>query len=84
ADTALDSKNATLVEEIRHVSKRRSNLNDALAWAAARWSVDQAVAAGATVIYLEDLRSMEAGGRGRTHNTRMSQTVRGQIADRMR
>ncbi|MFE2583818.1 zinc ribbon domain-containing protein, partial [Streptomyces sp. NPDC059378] len=39
---------------------------------------------GATVIYLEDLRSMEAGGMGRTQNTRMSQTVRGQIADRMR
>jgi hypothetical protein len=36
------------------------------------------------VIYLEDLRSMEAGGMGRTQNTRMSQTVRGQIADRMR
>jgi IS605 OrfB family transposase len=71
------------------VSERRSNLNDALAWAAARWAaarwaVDQAVAAHATVIYLEDLRSMEAGGMGRTHNTRMSQTVRGRIADRMR
>ncbi len=66
------------------MSERRSNLNDALAWAAARWAVDQAVAAGATVIYLEDLRSMEAGGMGRTQNTRMSQMVRGQIADRMR
>ncbi|MFI6359211.1 zinc ribbon domain-containing protein [Streptomyces sp. NPDC050743] len=84
ADTALDSKNATLVEEIRRVSERRSNLNDALAFSAARWTVDQAIAAGATVIYMEDLRSMEAGGQGRTHNTRLSQTVRGQIADRMR
>jgi hypothetical protein len=45
-----------------------------------RWTVDQAIAARATVIYLEDLRSMEAGGMGRTHNTRTSQTVRGQIA----
>lgn len=84
ADSALDGKAATLAEEIRRVSERRSNLNDALAWAGARWAVDQAVAAGATVIYLEDLRSMEAGGMGRTHNIRMSQTVRGQIADRMR
>ncbi len=84
ADPALDGKNAVLKEEIRRVSQRRSNLNDALAWAAARWTVDQAVAVGATVIYLEDLRSMEAGGMGRTQNTRMSQTVRGQIADRMR
>ena len=55
-----------------------------LAWAAARWTVDQAAAVGATVIYLEDLRSMEARGMGRTQNTRMSQTVRGQIADRTR
>jgi hypothetical protein len=36
------------------------------------------------VIYVEDLRSMEALGMGRTMNTRMSQTVRGQIVDRMR
>ncbi|MGW4984132.1 zinc ribbon domain-containing protein [Streptomyces mirabilis] len=84
ADPSLDSRAATLAEEIRRVSARRSNLNDALAWSAARWAVDQAVAAGATVIYLEDLRSMEAGGMGRTQNTRLSQTVRGQIADHMR
>ena len=84
ADPALDGKRAVLAEEIRRISERRLHLNDALAWAAARWAVDQAVAAQATVIYLEDLRSMEAGGMGRTHNTRMSQTVRGQIADRMR
>ncbi|MEU6650795.1 zinc ribbon domain-containing protein [Streptomyces sp. NPDC046900] len=73
-----------LRSEIQHVSNRRSNLNDALAWAAARWTVDQAIAAGATVVYVEDLRSMEAGGMGRTLNTRLSQQVRGQIADRMR
>jgi transposase-like protein len=84
ANPALDAKAAVLAEEIRRVSERRSNLNDALAWSAARWTVDQAVAAGATVIYLEDLRTMETGGMGRTQNTRMSQTVRGQIADRMR
>ncbi|MEV6296526.1 zinc ribbon domain-containing protein [Streptomyces sp. NPDC051896] len=84
ADATLDNQAATAAEEIRRISERRSNLNNALAWGAARWAVDQAVAAGATVIYLEDLRSMEAGGMGRTHNTRLSQTVRGQIADRMR
>jgi hypothetical protein len=80
----LAPKNAALAQEIRHLSQRRSNLNDALAWSAARWAVDQAIAAGASVIYLEDLRSMEARGMGRTHNTRLSQAVRGQIADRMR
>ncbi|MFJ4368071.1 zinc ribbon domain-containing protein [Streptomyces chartreusis] len=80
----LTSRHATLTEESRRVADRRSNLNDALAWSAARWAVDQAIAAGATVIYLEDLRSMQARGMGRTHNTRLSQAVRGQIADRMR
>jgi hypothetical protein len=66
ADPALESKTAALTREIHRVSKRRSNLNDALAWSAARWTVDQAIAAKASVIYLEDLRSMEAGGMGRT------------------
>ncbi|MFF7598772.1 hypothetical protein [Streptomyces mirabilis] len=40
-------KLAMLAEEIRHVSDRRSNLDDALAGAAARWAVDQAITAGA-------------------------------------
>ncbi|MGC0377172.1 zinc ribbon domain-containing protein [Streptomyces sp. SAI-229] len=66
------------------MSARRSNLNAALAWSAARWTVDQAIAAGASVIYVEDLRSMEARGMGRTLNTRLSQQVRGQIVDRIR
>ncbi|MFD7409703.1 zinc ribbon domain-containing protein [Streptomyces sp. NPDC059866] len=80
----LSGKHEVLREELQRVGDRRSNLNDALARAAARWAVDQAIAAHATVIYLEDLRSMEAGGMGRTHNTRLSQTVRGQIADCIR
>jgi transposase-like protein len=80
----LATRHQTLAREIRRVSARRSNLNDALARAAARWAVDQAIAAGATVIYVEDLRSMEARGMGRTMNARLSQAVRGQIADRMR
>ena len=80
----LADRHQVLRDEIRHVSDRRSNLNDALAWAAARWTVDQAIAAGASVIYVEDLRSMEAKGMGRTMNTRLSQQVRGQIVDRMR
>ena len=80
----LTGKHAVLDEEIRHVSSRRSNLNDALACSSARWAVDQAIAAGASVIYVEDLRSMEARGMGRTVNTRLSQQVRGQIVGRMR
>lgn len=80
----LRDRQAALREEILHVSERRAHLNEALAWAAARWTVDQAVAAGASVVYLEDLRSMEARGMGRTMNTRLSQTVRGSIAARIR
>ncbi|MGN9843884.1 zinc ribbon domain-containing protein [Nonomuraea sp. H19] len=81
---ALPGKQALLSEEIRHICERRTNLNDALACAAGRWVVDQAIAAKATVIYLEDLRSLEARGMGRTLNTRLSQQVRGQIAVRIR
>jgi IS605 OrfB family transposase len=80
----LTARRAILAEQMRQVSERRSNLNDALARSAARWTVDQAIAAGASVIYLEDLRSMEARGMGRTLNTRLSQTVRGKIASWIR
>ncbi|MFH8731736.1 MULTISPECIES: zinc ribbon domain-containing protein [unclassified Streptomyces] len=81
---ALTGRHHILRDEIRHVCDRRAHLNDALAWAAARWTVDQAITASATVIYVEDLRSMEAKGMGRTLNTRLSQQVRGQIVVRMR
>jgi IS605 OrfB family transposase len=80
----LTAGHQVLDGEIRHVCARRSHLNDALARAAARWTVDQALAAGASVIYLEDLRSMEARGMGRSLNTRLSQQVRGQIVDSIR
>ncbi|MFE9658125.1 zinc ribbon domain-containing protein [Micromonospora sp. NPDC006431] len=80
-DEQVSAKHEVLAGEIRHVSTRRAN---ALAWAAARWTVDQAIAARATVIYLEDLRSMEAKGMGHSLNTRLSQQVRGKISDRMR
>ncbi|RKN72891.1 transposase [Streptomyces klenkii] len=80
----LAARHAVLTGEIRAVSARRLNLNQALARSAARWAVDQALAAGATVIYVEDLRSMEARGMGRSINTRLSQQIRGQIVDRMR
>ncbi|MEO6086666.1 MAG: zinc ribbon domain-containing protein, partial [Umezawaea sp.] len=81
---ALEAKHTAVRDEIQHVSARRSNLNDALACSAARWTVDQAIAATATVIHVEDLRSMEARGMGRTMNTRLSQQVRGRVVDRMR
>jgi hypothetical protein len=83
-DHPLAGRKAVLGEEARRVSERRSNLNNALAWSAARWAVDQAIAAGATVIYVEDLRTLEARGMGKTMNVRLSQAVRGQVAGRIR
>ncbi|WP_460070808.1 zinc ribbon domain-containing protein [Streptomyces sp. YKOK-I1] len=80
----LSGRYAVLAEEFRHLADRRSNLNDALARSAARWTVDQALAAGVSVIYVEDLRSLQARGMGRTLNTRLSQQVRGQIVNQMR
>ncbi|MEV6153049.1 zinc ribbon domain-containing protein [Nonomuraea sp. NPDC052129] len=59
-------------------------LNKALAWSAARWAVDQASAAGATVIYLEDLATLEARGRRGRVNARLSGQVRGQIVEAIR
>ena len=83
-DHPLEAKVAVLRDEAARVADRRSRLNDALAWSAARWAADQALAAGASVIYVEDLRSMEARGMGRTLNTRLSQAVRGQVTEHLR
>jgi hypothetical protein len=46
----LTAKAAVLRDEARSVADRRSRLNDALAWSAARWAADQTLAAGASVI----------------------------------
>ena len=56
----LTAKAEVLTDEARRVAGRRSRLNDALAWSAARWAADQAITAGATVIYAEDLVRHEA------------------------
>ncbi|MEU9717639.1 zinc ribbon domain-containing protein [Streptomyces sp. NPDC047976] len=72
-------KLAVLRSEHARVSKRRQRLNAEIAKAAARFMVEYARAARSSVIYLEDLRDMEARGKGRTLNTRLSSSVRGQI-----
>lgn len=73
------AKRAVLRAEHWWVSRRRERLNRAIAQSAARFMVDHARATDASVIYLEDLRDMEARGKGRTLNTRLSSSVRGQI-----
>ncbi|KAK1183033.1 zinc ribbon domain-containing protein [Streptomyces sp. NBS 14/10] len=80
----LVGKLAVLQTERDCVARRRARLNVALAKAAAGFMTDHAIAAGARVIYLEDLRDMQARGKGRTLNTRLSQTVRGAIVTQLR
>ncbi|WP_406037271.1 transposase [Micromonospora sp. NBC_00898] len=58
---------------------RIRHLNHALAWSAARWLVDHASAVGATIIYVEDLATLEAAGRSRSLNRRLSGAVRGTV-----
>ncbi|MFJ9966644.1 zinc ribbon domain-containing protein [Streptomyces avermitilis] len=73
------------VLEIEHerVCARIRHLNNALAWAAARWAVNQAAALGASIIYLEDLATLEARGH-RRGNARLSGQVRGTVAEAIR
>jgi putative transposase-like DNA-binding protein len=79
----LHAKHAILAAEHQHLCDRIRHLNHALAWAAARWAVDQASALGATVIFVEDLATLEARGR-RTGNARLSGQVRGRVVDAIR
>jgi Putative transposase DNA-binding domain len=79
----LTTKQAVLEREHERICARIRGLNHALAWAAARWAVDQAWALGATVIYLEDLAMLEARGR-RTGNARLSGQIRGSLVAAIR
>jgi putative transposase-like DNA-binding protein len=69
--------------EHAHVCARIRYLNDALAWSAARWVVDTAQQGGASVIYLEDLTTLEARGH-RRGNARLSGQVRGTVVHAIR
>ena len=73
-----------LKTEIALVSARQGHLNRALAWAGARWLVDQALANQASVIYAEDLRTMESRGLGKLTNTRCSNAVRSELLKALR
>lgn len=75
----LRAKHDLLAAERDRIARRRRHLNTALANATAAWLVKHARAAQASVIYFEDLRDLEARGKSRNLNTRLSQTVRSQI-----
>ncbi|WP_328772290.1 transposase [Streptomyces sp. NBC_00286] len=79
----LHRRAAVLEVEHARVCARIRHLNDALAWAAARWAVDQSLALGASVIYLEDLATLEARGK-RRGNARLSGQVRGRVVEAIR
>jgi hypothetical protein len=79
----LTAKHAVLDVEHQRICARIRGLNHALAWAAARWAVDQAHVLGATVVYLEDLTTLEARGR-RRGNAQLSGQVRGAVVDAIR
>jgi hypothetical protein len=78
-DKDLRARAEFLSREIELVSARQGYLNSSLAWAGARWLVDQAIANHATVVYAEDLRTMENRGLGKKTNTRCSNAVRSEL-----
>ncbi|WP_344509847.1 hypothetical protein [Dactylosporangium maewongense] len=78
-DPALAVKRGRLEVEHDRVCARIRFLRKSLAWAAARWTVDHASAVRSTVIYIEDLTSMETCGLGRTLNRRLGVHVRGLV-----
>jgi len=80
----LQQKLAGLDTEHERICARIRHLNHALAWVAARWATDQALALGATVIYLEDLATLEARGHRGAANARLSGQIRGTLLDAIR
>ncbi|WP_432986480.1 zinc ribbon domain-containing protein [Dactylosporangium sp. CA-233914] len=83
-DETLAAKRAVLQIEAERINARYRNLNKALAWNAARWAVDHALANRCTVISIEDLTTLETRGLGRSMNRRLSGHVRGQVFDALR
>lgn len=83
-DPVLRARARSLEREVELVSARQGHLNHALAWAGARWLVDQARANHASAIYAEDLRTMENRGLGKRTNTRCSNAVRSELLDALR
>jgi hypothetical protein len=83
-DMSLADRRDLLSRERDRVSRKRSALNKELAWGAATWLVDLAVLRKATVIYVEELSSLEGRGLGTRQNTRVSNQVRGKVLEALR
>ncbi|MDP4503327.1 zinc ribbon domain-containing protein [Nonomuraea turcica] len=80
---AVQRRHRVLQVEHERVCARIRRLDHALAWSAARWAVDQALALGAGVIYVEDLATLEARG-VRRGNAALSGQVRGAVVEAIR
>ena len=65
--------------EAKGCATRMSNLNKEIAKLAAKWVVEQALANGCTLICVEDLKDLEAGGMGPVLNKKISAQVRGMV-----
>ncbi|GAF45747.1 hypothetical protein RW1_026_00470 [Rhodococcus wratislaviensis NBRC 100605] len=74
----LKEKIAILDEHRTAVGVKRGKINRELAFHFARQATDYAAAAGAQVIAVEDLSTLEARGRGRVNNNRAAQSARRQ------
>jgi hypothetical protein len=83
-DPGLRARHDLLVREHGRVQDRIRRLNKSLAWAAARWAIDHAITARVSVVYVEDLATLETRGLGRTLNRRLGAHVRGQVFDALR
>jgi len=79
----LDAKLALLRAHHQDLLARQRRLGHGIAWAAARWAVDQEICSGGTVIYVEELATLEPA-LGRKVNARISASVRGQFQDALR
>ena len=80
-DPALHAKLAVLDEQVARLSRKQSALNKQIPELAAVWLVEQAKAAGAHTIAVEDLRTLEHRGLGKRTNVRVSAAMRGRTRD---
>ncbi|MFC9549978.1 zinc ribbon domain-containing protein [Rhodococcus sp. NPDC056960] len=77
----LDAKIAVLDAHREAVGIKRGKINRELGFHFARQVTDYATAAGAQVIAVEDLSTLETRGHGRVNNNRAAQSARRQAVD---
>ncbi|MEU2001938.1 zinc ribbon domain-containing protein [Rhodococcus sp. NPDC019627] len=77
----LENKIAVLDAHRTAVGVKRGKINRELAFHFGREVTDYAIAAGAKVIGVEDLSTLETRGHGRVNNNRAAQSVRRQAVD---